>query len=95
MMMSLIAALIATGGGSGAPDEIVVTARPGKCVVEMAKRPLSSVELDRLEKIWAVGTPVRVIRPRGADDRCVTKIMFELARKGVTRAEFVNQTEDR
>jgi hypothetical protein len=95
MRMSLIAALIATAGDARVPAEIVVTARPGKCVVEMAKRPLSSTELNRLEKIWAVGTYLRVIKPRGADDRCVTKIMFELSKKGVTRAEFVDQADDR
>jgi hypothetical protein len=95
MMIPLIAAAIATGVHGSVPDEIVVTARAGKCVVEMARQPLSARDLDRLEKIWAGGTPVRVVKPRGADDRCLTKIMFTLARKGVTRAEFVDEADDR
>lgn len=95
MMLFLIAAFTAAGANDQSPDEIVVTARPGKCVVEMARRPPSKDEHDRSEKHWPLGTPVRIIKPQGADDHCLTKIMFELARKGVTHADFVERTEDK
>jgi hypothetical protein len=35
--------------------------------------------------------PVRVVAPAGSDHRCLVRIMFKLAAKGVTRAEFVDR----
>ncbi len=78
-----------------AGDEIVVTARRGKCELRMARHVMTSQQVNAYAREWSLGRPVRVVEPRGADQKCLTRIMFKLARKGVRIAEFVDRSEDR
>lgn len=72
------------------PDDIVVVARRHKCNVEMAERTLSAGEFDARMKIWALGKPVRVYAPADSDYKCLAKIMFRLADRGVKLVQFVD-----
>lgn len=72
------------------PVEIVVRARRRKCDVSEARRVLSDREFDRRAAEWAAGTPVRVIAPERADIRCLARITFRLADRGVRNVEFVD-----
>ncbi|WP_375272838.1 hypothetical protein [Sphingomonas sp.] len=49
---------------------------------------LSDAEFNRRAAEWAAGTPVRVVAPRGADYRCLAKIAFRLADRGVKKIIF-------
>ena len=73
---------------NGGADDIVVVANRKKCGIAIADRILSGREFDRRAAEWARGVPVRVIVPVGSDYRCLSRIMFKLADKGVTRANF-------
>ena len=73
-----------------APDEIVVQAVRGKCRVTFADRTLTDREFDAHAAEWAAGKPVRVIEPRGANRKCLTKIAFRLADRGVKLIYFVD-----
>ncbi len=72
-----------------APVEIVVTARRAKCDTSVAGRIISDREFSRRAAEWAAGTPVRVVAPTCSDYRCLAKITFRLADKGVRNVEFV------
>jgi hypothetical protein len=91
----LLAALLATTPATPAPDEIVVTATKWKCEYHLASRLLSNRELDARAKEWALGKPVRIVTPAAADRKCLTKIAFELADRGVRLIEFVDPEDDR
>ena len=71
--------------------EIVVVARgPGACRVRLADRNLSERELAARAREWAKnGTPLRVVRPRGADYGCMAQIAWQLGKQGVRLFEFV------
>ncbi|MEI9849664.1 MAG: hypothetical protein WDN24_01070 [Sphingomonas sp.] len=76
-------------------EEIVVRGtRPGsrECRVEFEDRELSERDLDARAKQWAQGTRVRVRAAADADIRCLSKIAFRLADKGVTLIEFVDDS---
>lgn len=91
----MIAALLAFAAVQEAPlvvpegDDIVVRAVRRKCRVEMTRRALSGGEFDRYAKEWAAGRPVRVFAPADADIKCLAKIAFRLADRGVRRITFV------
>lgn len=70
------------------PAEVVVVARSRRCDVSVADRVLSDAEFNRRAAEWAAGTPVRVVAPRGADYRCLAKIAFRLADRGVKKIIF-------
>ena len=74
-----------------AGTEVVVVANRKKCGIAIANRVLSSKEFEQRSAEWARGVPVRVVVPAGSDYRCLSRIMFKLADKGVTRAEFVDR----
>lgn len=76
------------------PDEIVVTAKHDKCFMEYAKHQVSTHELSALSATWALGSPVRVIEPRGASIRCEFQIMTLLNKHGQHLAQFVPRVED-
>jgi hypothetical protein len=82
----LIAAVQA--GASPEPAEIVIVARSRRCDVSIANRVLSNAEFKRRTAEWAAGTPVRVTAPPGADYRCLAKIAFRLADRGVKKIIF-------
>jgi hypothetical protein len=78
--------------GTEAPqDEVVVVATRTRCGLSIANRILSSKEFNQRSADWARGASVRVAVPAGSDYRCLSKIMFRLADKGVTRAVFVDR----
>jgi len=77
------------------PDEIVVTAHKRKCGYRMAGQALSDRELDERAKVWALGAPVRIVLPVGADRKCMIKVGMRLARQGVRVMEFVEPNEAR
>ena len=68
--------------------ELVVRAVRGKCRVELAGRMLSAGELATQTGGW-VGKPVRVVSPKGANTKCLTKIVWKLGEHGVNLVEFV------
>lgn len=71
-------------------DDIIVVARKQKCDIRAADRVMSEPEFRRRAKDWAAGVPVRVIARRSADIKCLSKIAFKLADRGVTRITFVS-----
>ncbi|HEY0315918.1 MAG TPA: hypothetical protein VGC28_06600 [Sphingomonas sp.] len=96
-MLSLLVALQAapSSAPAGPPaQEIVVTAKHDKCFVELGKHPVTDKELETLSQSWALGTPVRVIEPRGASLKCEFQIMKSLAAHGQHTAQFVARSED-
>jgi hypothetical protein len=96
MLSLLFAFQAAPAAAPPAPptQEIVVTAKHDKCFVELGKHPVSDTQLESLGQSWALGTPVRVIEPRGANLRCEFQIMRSLAAHGNHVAEFVARSED-
>ena len=96
-MLSLLLALQAAPASvPAAPPapEIVVTARHDKCFVQYGEHPVSDDNLKTLSESWALGTPVRVIEPRGANLKCEFEIMKALAAHGQHVAQFVARSED-
>lgn len=93
-MLTLLLALQAAPAAAPAAPEIVVTAKHDKCFVEMGQHPVSDRQLEALGQSWALGTPVRVIEPRGASLKCEFQIMKALAAHGNHVAEFVARSED-
>lgn len=94
-MLSLMAALLAaTAPAPPSPPEIVVTAKHDKCFVEYGQHPVSDADLRQLSQSWALGAPVRVIEPRGANLKCEFEIMKSLAAHGQHVAQFVARSED-
>jgi hypothetical protein len=77
------------------PEDIVVTAHKRKCAYRMSGQALSDRELDERAKVWALGTPVRIVLPLGADRKCMIKVGLRLARQGVRVMEFVEANETR
>ena len=74
-----------------APVEVVVTALRAKCDTSVAGRVLSDREFKARAAEWAAGTPVRVVAPTRSDYRCLAKITFRLADRGVRNVEFVER----
>ncbi|KQS01843.1 hypothetical protein ASG11_13520 [Sphingomonas sp. Leaf357] len=74
-----------------ATDEIVVTAidRSEKCRIRFADRDMNDAELKRRSVEWAAGKPLRVVARASTDLKCLSKIAFRLADRGVTRIHFV------
>lgn len=71
------------------PDDIVVVAVRHQCRVRLADHDLSSSEFDARARDWAGGRPVRVFAPADADVKCLSRIAFRLADRGVRLMEFV------
>ena len=86
--MILLAALLQVAS-TPAPTEVVVVARKRRCDISVADRILSSKEFDARAAEWAQGVPVRGSAPDRASRKCLAKIVFRLADRGVTRVEFV------
>ncbi|QQV76143.1 hypothetical protein H5J25_11425 [Sphingomonas aliaeris] len=73
-----------------AVDEIVVTAiDKKKCRVRFADRDMNDTELRRRSEEWAAGKPLRVVARASTDIKCLAKIAFQLADRGVTRIQFI------
>lgn len=101
MLETLLFLIAAQAQPAAAPSEaedgpaIVVTGtRRGRCRVRLAGRDLSDRALASHAQEWAVlGRPVRVIRPAGADYRCLARIAFRLQDEGVRLIHFVDPPE--
>jgi len=76
-----------------ASDDIVVLARSTKCLLRFADRELDKAEFKRRTAQWVAGRPVRVIARQSADLKCLAKIAFQLADRGVRRITFVEPSE--
>jgi hypothetical protein len=71
-------------------DEIVVTAiSKTKCRIRFADRDMNNDELRRRSTEWAAGKPLRVVARASTDIKCLAKIAFKLADRGVTRIQFI------
>ena len=90
----MIALLVAAAAGQAAAADIVVVARKRRCDVAVADRVISSAEFNRRAAAWAAGVPVRVHAPDNASRKCLARIVFRLADKGVRNVEFVEPGED-
>ncbi|MEA3016753.1 MAG: hypothetical protein QOI38_1475 [Sphingomonadales bacterium] len=76
------------------PAIVVTGTRRGRCRMRLAGRDLSDRALAAHAQEWAVlGRPVRVIRPPGADYRCLARIAFRLQDQGVRLIHFVDPPE--
>lgn len=82
---------------AGEAQTIVVTAtRLGGCRVRLADRTLTERELEANAKQWAADqTPLRVVRPAGADYHCLARIVWSLNKYGVTLFHFVEPSQAR
>ena len=91
--------LLAAAAGASAPaaadNEIVVTATPGKCRMDLSRRPVSDRALSMLAADWPKEKPIRVVVPSGANQNCLTHIMFQLTARGFRLVEFVHPRDDR
>lgn len=95
--VTLLAALLAVQVATPAPvagpkatgDDIVVVAAREKCRLRFADRDMSDAEFRRRVALWAAGVPVRVVARRSADIKCLSKIAFKLADRGVKRIQFI------
>lgn len=68
----------------------IVAQRRAGCRVRFADRTLNEAQLAAKAREWAAaGTRLRVIRPRGADYRCMAKITWQLGEQGLRLFEFV------
>lgn len=72
------------------PVEIVVHARRAKCAVVLGGHDLSRAELDRYARKWAQGSPVQISAPDRASYRCLSKVLFQLSKRGVQTVEFID-----
>ena len=72
------------------PEDVVVTGERRRCVVKLHGAKLSKGALDRYAAIWGAGREVRIHVGSTDDIRCMTKILFQLTDRGVTRATFVD-----
>jgi hypothetical protein len=72
-----------------APADVVVVARKKRCDIAVAERILSSAEFDARAAEWAAGVPVRVSAPTASSRKCLARIVFRLADRGVRQVEFM------
>ena len=94
----MIAALFVTAAlqvpAAREPVIVVTAGRRGRCRARLADRPLSARQLRALAREWAaLGTPVSVVPPAGADYRCLARIAFRLRDRGVRVTHFVRDDD--
>lgn len=70
--------------------DIVVVAVAGKCRVKRAGMLVTNRDLAKLGSGWPKDRPLRVEEPRGADRKCLTKIVLDLEKKGFRSFVFVD-----
>ncbi|MDO7840945.1 hypothetical protein [Sphingomonas immobilis] len=89
-MLSTVLLMLTQAASPPAGDDIVVTARPEGCRIDLAEKALTDQEFDAKAKEWAAGRPVRVIAKSNASIACLSKIAFKLNDRGVTQIQFVD-----
>lgn len=79
----------------GEEPPIVVVARLDRsCRVRFADRTLTEAQLAQKAREWAAsGTTLRLVRPAGADYRCMSKIVWHLGEYGMRKFEFVEAAD--
>lgn len=93
MLIAMLLALQAQAADNAPqPDDIVVTATRDRkdCSVRFADHDMTDREFNERAKDWAGGMPVRVIARTDADIKCLARIAFKLADRGVRRIQFVD-----
>ncbi|WP_156840033.1 hypothetical protein [Novosphingobium aquimarinum] len=70
--------------------DIVVVAVAGKCRVKRAGMLVNNRDLAKLGSGWPKDRPLRVEEPRGADRKCLTRIVLDLEKKGFRSFVFVD-----
>lgn len=70
--------------------DIVVVAVAGKCRIKRAGMLISNRDLAKLGSGWPQDRPLRVEEPRGADRKCLTKIVLDLEKKGFRSFVFID-----
>lgn len=86
----LFAAMLILVQDTDQPEEIVVSARPRGCDISIEGKVLSDGDFNSKSRDWAAGKPVRVSARADADVKCLSRIAFRLAHKGVRRVIFVD-----
>jgi hypothetical protein len=91
---SLLSATFASAGTEPEAEpqqaDIVVVAVAGKCRVKRAGMLVSNRDLAKLGSGWPQDRPLRVEEPRGADRKCLTKIVLDLEKKGFRSFVFID-----
>lgn len=85
----LLLAVLLQATADPTPADVVVVARRRRCDVSVVDHILSRAEFDARAAQWAAGIPVRVHTPSGASRKCLARIVFRLADRGVRQVEFV------
>lgn len=87
----ILAALLMLAAQAEAPEIVVSGVRRGRCRLQLAQRRIGERQLDEHAREWAaLGTPVRVRRPAGADYRCLARLVLRLNDNGVRLVHFVD-----
>jgi hypothetical protein len=89
-LLLLASAAAAGPAADPASAEIVVQAVRGKCRIAYAGSLLDGHGLQRLADGWPADQPLRVVEPRGANRKCLTRIALELAGKGFNHLIFID-----
>ncbi|WP_394653795.1 hypothetical protein [uncultured Sphingomonas sp.] len=76
------------------PGDVLVVSPARACSVSIADEIVSDRAFKERAREWAVGRPVTVVVARDAERKCLSKIMFRLAKHGVTRAIFVSSLKE-
>lgn len=93
-LLSALLLQVAPAAAAEEAQEIVVTAkRGGSCEIRLADRSLTPKQLKQNAEQWAAqGDPVRLIRPKGADYRCMVKLAWKLGEYGVRFVQFEDRS---
>lgn len=76
--------------------EIVVVAKRDKCRIRLGNRVVGDKQLGDSASEWArLGTPVRVVAPRGAGYKCLARIAFRLQDRGVRVIRWLDTLDER
>lgn len=72
------------------PTDIVVVATSGKCRIVRAGVVMGDREMRDLSNGWPPDRPLRVVEPRGADRKCLTRIVLDLEKQGFRSIVFID-----
>lgn len=84
-----------SAAAEGEEIAIVVTGkREGGCRVRFADRMLTKRQLAQKAREWAAaGITLRLVRPAGADYRCLSKIVWDLGQYGMRKFLFLEPSD--
>jgi hypothetical protein len=93
MLIALLMVVLSPPAQADEPPpqaDIIVTAVRNDCRVRFADRELTDREFNEHARDWSAGKTVRVFARSDADIKCLSKIAFKLADRGIRSIEFVN-----